>query len=126
MPKKYIDAEAFKQDLIARGFCPPIVKNALENAPAADVIEIAPDKLPAAIDEHKRLVDAVNACAVDILRGWMILGRAASVLVEDELSFLDCRYRYGMTWDETAEKMNYSRRSIGRIRQQILEKISQI
>lgn len=40
MEKKYIDAEALKRDLIERGLYPAIVKNAIERAPAADVVEV--------------------------------------------------------------------------------------
>jgi hypothetical protein len=41
MAKEYIDREALKRDLIDnRGFYPSIVKAAIENAPAADVVEV--------------------------------------------------------------------------------------
>ncbi len=92
----------------------------------AEKNRIFSDHLPGAIDEHTRLINAVNACAVDIMRGWMILKNAEAVLAEDELSFLDCRYRYGMTWDETAEKMHFSNQSISRIRKTLLEKIENL
>jgi rubrerythrin len=41
MAKEYIDREALKRDLIDnRGFYPSIVKAAIENAPAADVVKV--------------------------------------------------------------------------------------
>lgn len=39
--KEYIEREALKRDLIDhRNFYPAIVKNAIESAPAADVVEV--------------------------------------------------------------------------------------
>lgn len=37
---KYVDSEALKRDLINRGFYPVFVKRAIEDAVAADVVEV--------------------------------------------------------------------------------------
>ena len=54
MPKEYIEREALKRTLIdKKGFYPAIVKEAIETAPAADVVEVV------------RCRDCVHYCPMD-------------------------------------------------------------
>lgn len=65
---RYIDAEALKQDLINRGLFPAIVKQAIDEAPTADVVEVVScnDCKRKEIDAFGRTVCVRNGQMIEI------------------------------------------------------------
>ncbi len=94
-----------------------------QNTPHGELIREERRKLEGATNPTRQEWALFYKKRAEIMRGWMILKKAESVLAEDELSFLDCRYRYGMTWDETVEKMHYTNTTIAKIRLSLLKKL---
>lgn len=82
-----------------------------------------PDKIAEVADKHAELIAAVNAAAVEVIKARTALDRVDRLLTDDERAFLHMRYREGLSWDGLCRQLYASRKTLCKVRKNILAKI---